>query len=108
MVNVMLNSMPQELQERLRGGAGGLAGTEQAGFPQQCQEGGGDKVLECQDRTHYPYKCIFWCAIALGALLQGCSSPFVSNPLLGTKPIADAVVSQCTNICVRQGQLVRI
>lgn len=82
MVNIMLGSMPLQRQEQPRGGAGGPAGREQAGIPQQDQEGGLGRVLACQDTTDYPAKCIFWCAIALGALVQGCSLVFVSNSVL--------------------------
>lgn len=91
MVKIMLGSMPQQRQEMLRAEESGLPGGEQAGLPQQGQHGGWGRVLTCQDRTDYPSKCIFWCAIALGALVQGCPSGFVSISVLDGKPIAAAV-----------------
>lgn len=92
MVNIMLGSMPQQRQKRFPVRAGGLARGEQAKFPQQGQEGGLGQMLASQENSHYPSKCIFWCAIALGALIRGCSSDFVSYPLLDTKPIAAAAI----------------
>lgn len=79
MVTIMLGSLPRQRQERFSHGTDGTVGRAQASFPQQDQDGGWHKMLACQDRTGYPLKCIFWCTIALGALVQGCASDFVSE-----------------------------
>ena len=50
-------------------------------------------MLACEDSTDYRYKYIFWCAIALGALVQGRHSEFVSYPLFNTR--ADSAVVWC-------------
>lgn len=88
----MLGSLAHHRQETTRAGTGSSrAGGEQAEYPQQGHDEGWGHVLACHDRIDYPSTCIFWCAIALGALVQGRSSGFVSDLLLNTKPIAAAV-----------------
>lgn len=89
-VKIMLGSM-QQRQERFCIGAGDLAEGEEVEFLQESEKGGWGQSLACQDKTSCPSKCILWCAIALGALVQGCSLEYVSRPLLDTKPVTDAI-----------------
>ena len=97
----MLGSM-QQRQERFRIGAGDLAEGDEGEFLQESEEGGWGQSLACQDTTSCPSKCILWCAIALGALVQGCSLEYVSRPLLDSKPIADGIAYLRTRyLCAR-------
>lgn len=110
MVKIMLGSMPQEREEIFRDGGGGLAGGGQSPDQRQGWHGGWSQTLASQDSTGHPSECILWCTIALGALVQGCSSEFVSYPPPAhetdccrcTLPIHGNVVlrmKQCTLIC---------
>lgn len=80
-VKIMVGSMQQQQQrqERFRIGAGGLAEGEEGDFLQEGEEGGWGQAVACQETTSCPSKCILWCAVALGALVQGCSLEFVSR-----------------------------
>ncbi|CAM9274390.1 unnamed protein product, partial [Laminaria digitata] len=52
--------------------------------------GGWGQALARQDSTSCPSKCILWCAVALGALVQGCSLEFVTGYLkLARDSLAD-------------------
>lgn len=81
MVNIMLGVTSVQQSYGVDGvGAGSFAGQEQRGGSQQGQKGGWGQVLAYPDRAGNASKCIFWSAIALGALLQGRSLEFVSSP----------------------------
>lgn len=92
MVKIMLGSMPQQREESIRDGRGGLAGGGQSSGLRQGGDGGWSQTLACQDSTSHPSECILWCTIALGALVQGCSSEFVSYP----PPGYEADCCRCT------------
>lgn len=92
MVKIMLGSMPQQCKETVSDGKVGLARGGHSQLLQQGGDGGWSQTWPLQDSTSYPSECILWCTIALGALVQGCSSEFVSYPLLGTKLIAASIV----------------
>lgn len=81
MVNIMLGGTSVQQRYGVDGvGAGSFAGQEQSRVSQQEQTGGWGQVLAYHDRAGYSAKCIFWSAVALGALLQGRSLEFVSPP----------------------------
>ena len=83
MVKIMLDSMPQQHKEVVSGGNVGLARGGQSQLLQQGGDGGWSQASPREDSTSYPSECILWCTIALGALVQGCSSEFVSPPHAG-------------------------
>lgn len=84
MVNIMLGGAEVQQSHKVCGaGTGNLAGQEQKRAPQHRQEEGWGQRLAYHDRAGNSSKCIFWSAIALGALLQGCSLAFVSPPGAG-------------------------
>ena len=93
MVKIMLSSMPQQRQEKVRVGEDGLAAGERARMIQQGEDGITSQTLASQEGTDYPSECILWCTIALGALVQGCSSEFVSYLWVDAKPFTAVVVN---------------
>lgn len=95
MVNLVLASTPQQRQEIFRAGAGDLSRREYSKFPRQGYEEDRNQMLEPQNRTQYPSKCMFWCVIALGALEQGLTSQFVNYILFDTKATAAAATYAC-------------
>ena len=81
MVKIMLSSMPQQRQETVRVGEISPKGVGHARFQQHGEDVGWGQTLAGQDTSSYPAECILWCTIALGALVQGCPSTFVSSTL---------------------------
>lgn len=92
MVKIMLSSMPPQYQETVRVGQISGDGREHARLQQQGVDVGWGQTLACQEATSYAAECILWCTIALGALVQGCSSTFVSAALFSPISIGVAVV----------------
>ena len=86
MVEVMLGTGPRRGSKVLCGRACSYAGEEEGGVPREVRQWGWNQALAS---SHYgagdPSRCTFWCAIALGALVQGCSIEFVSFVKKATK-----------------------
>ena len=85
MVNIMLGGSKVQRRHIICGvGVGNLNEQEQIrAVLQHGQEGRWGQELAHEDRAENSSKCIFWAAIALGALLQGRSLAFVSPPAAG-------------------------
>lgn len=98
MVEIMLGANLSLRQESVWVGAGSLAGGNEGGSPHKSEEWGWGQTFTDQDGLGDPPKCTLWCAIALGALLQGCPLDFVSPSLLGATAVAAAVVT-AQNAC---------
>lgn len=106
-VQIMLGPNPQQRHDGFRAGPM-LAEGEEGEFHPDGERGGGGQALAHQESTSCPSKCILWCAIALGALVQGCSLEYVSRLLVDTNLVSAAAVNACyhpycTNDRVRCG-----
>lgn len=93
MVEMMLGSTSSEGQGRLSVGTDSLTGEEGGRSLLQANDWGRGQTPAERGGTADPSKCILWCAIAVGALMQGCPSELVSGILL------DATV---TTVVLRQ------
>lgn len=88
MVKIMLDTTPQHDQDMTDGVDGSLVSLEDRGFPQKDAGLRWGQSLADQGRSNDPSRCILWCAIALGALVQGCSLEFVSRPFMDAAAVA--------------------
>lgn len=84
-VELMLGAMPPRRKERhcAQGNSltdGKQGGHHTAGGEETYSQGGAYDEIAGDS-----FKCIMWCAIALGALVQGCSFDFVSLSVLDMK-----------------------
>eukprot|EP00904_Undaria_pinnatifida_P005103 jgi/Undpi1/1722/HiC_scaffold_11.g05112.m1 len=79
-VQIMLGPNPQQRHDGFRAGPM-LAEGEEGEFHPEGERGGWGQALAHQESTSCPSKCILWCAIALGALVQGCSLEYVTGYL---------------------------
>lgn len=78
MVKILLGTVQPPENETVCGKAGSCGGRGGGDVSQDDGQWGWEQALAHQDGAKDPSKCILWCAIALGALVQGCSLEFVS------------------------------
>ena len=86
MVKIMLESRPHQRQQRFRAGRSNFAGGQEEEVHREMETGGAGQVLAYQQQGGDSSTCIFWCTIALGALVQGCPLEFVSCRRLNMRP----------------------
>ena len=78
MVDLMLSSTPKRRQHRRIVKLGMCAGGSEGQFRGEDVDGESASASAYHDREGNSSKCFLCCAIALGALAQGCSLEFVS------------------------------
>lgn len=96
MVNIMLASKPRQRDQENGIETGNLERGRRKGIPPQGNERSRGTGLACQNRVENSSRCIFWCAIALGALLKGSPLSFVSFPVLHTYEARCSLSTQLT------------
>lgn len=74
----MLDAMPLQNEEKSCLQGSSLKGFKQGEYHGEGEEERGSQKAALHARAGDALKCIMWCAIALGALVQGCALDFVS------------------------------
>ena len=86
MVKIMLGSRLHQRKREFRAGRSSFAEGQERDVVREIETGGAGQALAYRQQAGDASTCIFWCTIALGALVQGCPLEFVSCRRLNTRP----------------------